>query len=189
MKGKKYQGNDQVILTRRQALSLCTNCVYDFSQSFGEFWTTEVWLNGLWRRDIVWWKVKQGLKMNWGERKTDEYCGMLIHERVVDFIQSGGFRNLTMSCNTNPETEVENWDILGSRVKKKKSYIGLRPGGEGGHQNAYLSSGRQWKETDTERTSEFVQREQAAERTFSIQKIRKLSINSIAAYFFDYLLR
>lgn len=131
MKGKKYQGNDQVILTRRQALSLCTSCVYGVSQSFGEFWTTEVWLNGLWRRDIVWWKVKQGLKMNWGERKTDEYCGMLIHERVVDFIQSGGFRSLTMSCNTNPETEVENWDILGSRVKKK-SYIGLRPGGWGG---------------------------------------------------------
>lgn len=131
MKGKKYQGNDQVILTRRQALSLCTNCVYDFSQSFGEFWTTEVWLNGLWRRDIVWWKVKQGLKMNWGERKTDEYGGMLIHERVVDFIQSGGFRNLTMSCNTNPETEVENWDILGSRVKKKKKKL-YRPETWGG---------------------------------------------------------
>lgn len=46
--------------------------------------------------------------MNWDERKTDDFCGMLICERVVDFIQSDGYRNLTMNCNTNPETELEN---------------------------------------------------------------------------------
>lgn len=46
--------------------------------------------------------------MNWDERKTDDFCGMLIRERVVDFIQSDGYRSLTMNCNTNPETELEN---------------------------------------------------------------------------------